>query len=112
MNDGSGRKLSFQTSPEHRPPSFPDLAGSQQFHVDIRVDDAEAAELKVLTCQAGGSALLSRLAVAVLGAGTTCDGHEHVRVGIREGHQQFTTPIQSHSSWQCLDVKDRPRILH
>jgi len=48
ITDGSGRKLSFQTSPDHEPPSFPDPAGSQQFHVDIRVDDVEAAEPQVL----------------------------------------------------------------
>jgi catechol-2,3-dioxygenase len=46
--DGEGRKLSFQTSPEHEAPSFPDPAGSQQFHVDVRVDDVDEAERKVL----------------------------------------------------------------
>ncbi len=46
--DEAGRKLSFQTSPEHQPPSFPDPAGSQQFHVDVRVDDVDEAERKVL----------------------------------------------------------------
>jgi catechol 2,3-dioxygenase-like lactoylglutathione lyase family enzyme len=47
--DDDGRKLlSFQRAPEHEPPRFPDPAGSQQFHVDVRVEDVDAAERKVL----------------------------------------------------------------
>jgi catechol 2,3-dioxygenase-like lactoylglutathione lyase family enzyme len=46
--DRSGRKISFQTSPEHRPPVFPDPAGSQQLHLDVRVDDPDIAQAKVL----------------------------------------------------------------
>jgi catechol 2,3-dioxygenase-like lactoylglutathione lyase family enzyme len=46
--DDDGRMLSFQTSPEHEPPRFPDPSGSQQFHLDIRVDDVDAAERRVL----------------------------------------------------------------
>jgi catechol 2,3-dioxygenase-like lactoylglutathione lyase family enzyme len=46
--DEDGRKLSFQTSPEHEAPAFPDPAGDQQFHLDIRVDDADDAERRVL----------------------------------------------------------------
>ena len=46
--DEDGRKLSFQTSPEHQAPTFPDPAGDQQFHLDIRVDDVDAAERRVL----------------------------------------------------------------
>lgn len=45
---GDGRKVSFQTSPEHRPPRFPDPAGSQQSHLDVRVEDVDAAERAVL----------------------------------------------------------------
>ncbi len=48
IQDGDGRKLSFQTSPAHRPPRFPDPEGSQQFHVDVRVEDADEAERQVL----------------------------------------------------------------
>ncbi|HET9137939.1 VOC family protein [Actinophytocola sp.] len=48
IEDGAGRRLSFQTSPQHRPPTFPDPAGSQQAHVDVLVDDVDAAERKVL----------------------------------------------------------------
>ncbi|HWM06432.1 MAG TPA: VOC family protein [Actinophytocola sp.] len=46
--DDAGRRLSFQTSPEHEPPRFPDPAGSQQFHLDIRVDDVEQAQRRIL----------------------------------------------------------------
>jgi catechol 2,3-dioxygenase-like lactoylglutathione lyase family enzyme len=46
--DDTGRRLSFQTSPEHQPPRFPDPAGSQQLHIDIRVDDVDEAERQVL----------------------------------------------------------------
>jgi catechol-2,3-dioxygenase len=46
--DEGGRALSFQTAPEHRPPRFPDPAGSQQFHLDIRVDDVDEAERRIL----------------------------------------------------------------
>jgi catechol 2,3-dioxygenase-like lactoylglutathione lyase family enzyme len=48
VEDGDGRRLSFQYSPEHAPPAFPDVAGSQQLHVDVRVDDVDAAERQVL----------------------------------------------------------------
>lgn len=46
--DDAGRQLSFQTSPQHQPPRFPDPAGSQQLHVDIRVDDVDEAERQIL----------------------------------------------------------------
>jgi catechol 2,3-dioxygenase-like lactoylglutathione lyase family enzyme len=46
--DGDGQKLSFQTSPDHQPPRFPDSAGSQQSHLDVRVTDVDEAERKVL----------------------------------------------------------------
>ena len=48
LNEPSGRRLAFQRSPEHQPPAFPDPAGSQQFHLDIHVDDVDAAERQVL----------------------------------------------------------------
>ncbi|MDX1884703.1 VOC family protein [Mycolicibacterium sp. 120270] len=48
--DPSGRRLAFQLSPEHEPPTFPDPRGSQQFHLDIQVpdDDVDDAERKVI----------------------------------------------------------------
>ena len=39
LTDPSGRRLAFQLSPDHEPPTFPDTRGSQQFHLDIQVDD-------------------------------------------------------------------------
>jgi hypothetical protein len=41
-------RVSFQRAPGHRPPTFPDPASSQQFHLDVTVHDVEAAEAKVL----------------------------------------------------------------
>jgi catechol-2,3-dioxygenase len=43
-----GTRLAFQHSPDHQPPRFPDPAGSQQFHLDIHVDDVDTAEREVL----------------------------------------------------------------
>lgn len=43
----SGRRLAFQHSPEHEPPRFPDPRGSQQFHLDIQIDDLDAAERRL-----------------------------------------------------------------
>jgi predicted enzyme related to lactoylglutathione lyase len=48
VTDPAGRRLAFQLSPEHEPPRFPDPRGSQQFHLDVQVDDVEDAERKVL----------------------------------------------------------------
>lgn len=48
LNEPSGRRLAFQRSPEHAPPTFPDPSGSQQFHLDIEVEDVDAAERQVL----------------------------------------------------------------
>jgi catechol-2,3-dioxygenase len=48
LTDPTGRRLAFQLAPEHEPPRFPDPRGSQQFHLDIVVDDADSAERDVL----------------------------------------------------------------
>jgi catechol 2,3-dioxygenase-like lactoylglutathione lyase family enzyme len=48
LTDPTGRRLAFQLSPEHEPPQFPDPRGSQQFHLDILVDDVDSAESEVL----------------------------------------------------------------
>ena len=40
--------LAFQRSPDHRPPTWPDPAIPQQIHVDVMVDDLEAAYPQVL----------------------------------------------------------------
>ncbi|MET0899976.1 MAG: VOC family protein [Mycobacterium sp.] len=48
LTDPAGRRLAFQLSPEHEPPRFPDPSASQQFHLDILVEEIEAAETQVL----------------------------------------------------------------
>jgi catechol 2,3-dioxygenase-like lactoylglutathione lyase family enzyme len=48
LTDPGGRRLAFQRAPAYEPPQFPDPRGSQQFHLDIEVDDIEVAERKVL----------------------------------------------------------------
>jgi catechol 2,3-dioxygenase-like lactoylglutathione lyase family enzyme len=48
LTEPSGRRLAFQLSPDHEPPRFPDSRGSQQFHLDIHVDDVDTAERDVL----------------------------------------------------------------
>ena len=48
LTDPQGRRFAFQLSPQHEAPQFPDPRGSQQFHLDIEVDDIEVAERDVL----------------------------------------------------------------
>ena len=48
VRDDRGRRLAFQLSPEHQPPRFPDPQGSQQFHLDLEVQDVDEAEREVL----------------------------------------------------------------
>lgn len=59
-----GPRLAFQRSPEYRAPTFPDPHASQQFHLDVHVDDVDAAEAKVLAMGA----------TVVPGAGSEADG--------------------------------------
>jgi catechol 2,3-dioxygenase-like lactoylglutathione lyase family enzyme len=40
--------IAFQRAPDHRPPRWPDPEHPQQMHLDVMVDDVEAAENKVL----------------------------------------------------------------
>jgi catechol 2,3-dioxygenase-like lactoylglutathione lyase family enzyme len=40
--------LGFQLAPGHRPPTWPDDAVPQQFHLDVMVDDVAAAAERVL----------------------------------------------------------------
>ena len=49
LRDGAEVLLSFQRSPDYRPPVWP--AGGergQQFHIDVTVDDVDEAEKQVL----------------------------------------------------------------
>lgn len=49
LDCGLGKaKLTFQPSTSYVPPKFPDPNGSQQFHLDIQVDDFESAEPQIL----------------------------------------------------------------
>lgn len=48
LNEANGTRLAFQRSPEHEPPSFPDPHASQQFHLDVRVEDPDEAEQQAL----------------------------------------------------------------
>jgi catechol 2,3-dioxygenase-like lactoylglutathione lyase family enzyme len=48
VTDPQGRRLACQLSPQHQPPTFPDPRGSQQMHLDILVEDPDAAERQVL----------------------------------------------------------------
>jgi catechol 2,3-dioxygenase-like lactoylglutathione lyase family enzyme len=47
-SEKTGFHLSFQRSPEHRPPAWPDPASSMQLHLHFRVNDLAAAERVVL----------------------------------------------------------------
>ena len=49
---GPGGRLDFQTAPGYMPPSWPDPASSMQMHLDFDVDDADAAEARVLAAGA------------------------------------------------------------
>jgi catechol 2,3-dioxygenase-like lactoylglutathione lyase family enzyme len=40
--------LAFQLAPGHRPPAWPDPGQSQQVHLDVMVEDPEAAAAEVL----------------------------------------------------------------
>jgi catechol 2,3-dioxygenase-like lactoylglutathione lyase family enzyme len=43
-----GSKIAFQLAPDLREPRWPDPERPQQMHLDVRVDDVDAAEAKVL----------------------------------------------------------------
>lgn len=43
-----GQSLAFQQAPGHEPPKWPAPGDSQQFHLDLTVEDLDAAEKGVL----------------------------------------------------------------
>jgi len=43
-----GQTVSFQAAPGHQPPKWPAADASQQFHLDLTVEDLDAAEADVL----------------------------------------------------------------
>ena len=46
--DDTSSGFAFQLAPDHRAPQRPDPAHPQQVHLDVMVDDLDAAEPKVL----------------------------------------------------------------
>jgi catechol 2,3-dioxygenase-like lactoylglutathione lyase family enzyme len=40
--------VAFQLAPDHRRPAWPDPARPQQFHLDVMVDDLDAADAQVV----------------------------------------------------------------
>jgi catechol 2,3-dioxygenase-like lactoylglutathione lyase family enzyme len=46
--DDTTSGIAFQLAPDHEPPQWPDPHHPQQFHLDVMVDDVEAAEPQVL----------------------------------------------------------------
>ncbi|MFJ9555932.1 VOC family protein [Nocardiopsis sp. NPDC101807] len=48
IGGGAGPHLAFQLATDHRPPAWPDPERPQQMHFDIRVDDIDAAEDRVV----------------------------------------------------------------
>jgi catechol 2,3-dioxygenase-like lactoylglutathione lyase family enzyme len=50
--DGAGGPLSFQTIPDHAPPTWPDPTVPNQTHLDFYVDDLAATEARVLAAGA------------------------------------------------------------
>jgi hypothetical protein len=48
LETGDGWRIAAQRSPGHIPPRWPDPAYPQQFHLDVTVDDIDAAEAAVL----------------------------------------------------------------
>jgi catechol 2,3-dioxygenase-like lactoylglutathione lyase family enzyme len=47
-DDDTTSGFAFQRAPDHVPPQWPDPARPQQFHLDVMVDDLDAAEPQVL----------------------------------------------------------------
>jgi catechol 2,3-dioxygenase-like lactoylglutathione lyase family enzyme len=54
--DDTTSGLAFQRAPDHQPPRWPDPSRPQQIHLDVMVDDVEAAEPLVLAL---GATMLS-----------------------------------------------------
>ena len=40
--------IAFQLAPDHRPPTWPDPARPQQFHLDVMVDDLDTADAQAV----------------------------------------------------------------
>ncbi len=47
ITDRAGTRMAFQLAIDHRPPTWPDNAVPQQLHLDLTVEDLEAASAYV-----------------------------------------------------------------
>lgn len=56
----SGAGLAFQLAPDYRPPTWPEDAVPQQAHLDLTVDDLDAAETRALALGARATGLPGR----------------------------------------------------
>lgn len=55
--EGAGVLLTTQLVPDHRPPDWPESGTPKQMHLELAVDDLEAAEARALPrCPQGGRA--------------------------------------------------------
>ena len=48
IGDDAGTRVSFQLAPDLKAPRWPDPEYPQQFHLDVEVDDVDAAQERVL----------------------------------------------------------------
>lgn len=102
IQDGGGRRLSFQRSPEHRPPAFPDPTGSQQMPLDVMVDDVDAAEREALALGAtrldGGDRTSGCSPIRSAIRSAWCGGHEPPSVQVVARRARFALIGAGHSS--------------
>lgn len=49
MLTGPGLALGFGTVPDYQPPAWPNEHGSKQFHLDLAVDDLDAAATEIVS---------------------------------------------------------------
>jgi catechol 2,3-dioxygenase-like lactoylglutathione lyase family enzyme len=47
-HDDHSSGFAFQLAPDHQPPAWPDPAHPQQFHIDVMVEDPDAAAPQVI----------------------------------------------------------------
>jgi predicted enzyme related to lactoylglutathione lyase len=82
ISDGTSVPLAFQRAEGHTPPRWPDPERSQQFHLDVTVDDIDKAEAEVL--------------------GLGAVKHDHQPVGPYEGFRVYLDPA-GHPFCLCWD---------
>jgi predicted enzyme related to lactoylglutathione lyase len=70
VQTGDGREIAFQLAPDHVPPQWPGQEHPQQFHLDLQIDDTEAAAQRAVG----------------LGATRLADGENWVTLADPAGH--------------------------